>query len=183
MRPKCTLCSEPNVAQGLCNKHYIAWSKYGDPERKLNARNEPFQSRYAADQITECWVWNVKNPLQRYGWWKAHGEIKAHRASWVMHHGVIPPGMQVLHRCDCPRCVNPKHLFLGTQVANMEDMRTKGRARASAGNQNTNAKLNETQVRLIRQDTRSLEQISEAFGVHKETVRRIKMKKLWPHLL
>lgn len=52
-----------------------------------------------------------------------------HRVSWVIHNGAIPPGMAVLHRCDIGECVNPEHLFLGTQTDNMKDMQEKGRAR------------------------------------------------------
>ncbi len=182
MRSKCTICGEPIIAFGFCNKHYTAYKKYGNPLTKLNPRNEPFESRYVVDASTGCWVWPVTNPAQRYGWWKAHGEIKAHRASWVLHNGAIPPGVQVLHKCDNPRCVNPAHLFLGTQQDNMDDMRAKGRARNSAGVSNTRAKLNEIQVRLIRADTRSRKDVAEAYGLHPETIARIQRRELWPLL-
>jgi len=52
---------------------------------------------------------------------------KAHRVAWILTHGEIPPGMFLCHSCDMPRCVNPSHLFLGTQTDNMQDCVSKGR--------------------------------------------------------
>jgi hypothetical protein len=58
---------------------------------------------------------------------QAAGIAMAHRVSWVLHRGEIPDGALVLHKCDVPICVNPDHLFLGTQSTNLKDMAAKGR--------------------------------------------------------
>lgn len=104
-------------------------------------RWEPLASRFARMHRANeagCWLWvGVKNK-QGYGHfeWSRKGRDffwMAHRAAWRIHRGPIPGGLQVLHRCDVPSCVNPDHLFLGTQQDNMDDMVRKGRARRHLG--------------------------------------------------
>lgn len=83
------------------------------------------------DRTGDCWLWTGKT-LKRNGygylWHPEEGRtIHAHRVSWLVHHGAIPDRLHVLHRCDVPVCLNPAHLFLGTQLDNMRDMAAKGR--------------------------------------------------------
>ena len=74
----------------------------------------------------ECWLWGKRK--KGYGDIYVDGRnIKAHRYSWVLHNRKIPQGLQVLHKCDNPCCVNPSHLFLGSQDINMKDMASKKR--------------------------------------------------------
>lgn len=77
-----------------------------------------------------CWIWQAQILPVGYGafWLSSHKRsITAHRASWILHHGEIPDGLWVLHKCDVYSCANPDHLFLGTHKDNMDDMRRKGR--------------------------------------------------------
>ena len=76
----------------------------------------------------DCWEWKGATTGQGYGalsfkkkYWAAH------RASWHLHYGPIPPGKIICHHCDNPPCTNPEHLFLGTYADNMKDASYKGR--------------------------------------------------------
>lgn len=110
----------------------------------------------------------------------------AHRVSWELHRGPIPPGLFVLHKCDTPPCVNPDHLFLGTQQDNLADMRAKGRSRRGEvpqGEEHPDAKLTAEDVRIIKfayacggafQAT-----IGEVFGVSQAVISAVVRRQIW----
>lgn len=77
-----------------------------------------------------CWEWKGSTQEPGYGTLGLGGGSRrgfAHRVSWEIHRGPLKPGEHVLHTCDNPPCVNPDHLFLGDQAANMRDAWAKGR--------------------------------------------------------
>lgn len=75
-----------------------------------------------------CWLWTGSVRGYGYGqFWFNSRNRPTHRISWELAHGEIPDGLLVCHRCDNPICVNPKHLFLGTQQDNIDDKTRKGR--------------------------------------------------------
>lgn len=121
----CTRLSQ--LRSGLCGTHYSRLRRTGttddppapmtDEQRLLaGAPNRPSGA---------CWIWT--GPTNNHGYGRFGGSRYAHRVSYQLAHGPIPPGMVVLHRCDNPPCVNPDHLSLGTQRDNVRDMVTKGR--------------------------------------------------------
>lgn len=81
--------------------------------------------------ITEsCWNWTRYRNEWGYGRLRVNGEKQlAHRVSFQLFRGPIPAGMLVCHTCDNPACINPSHLFLGTNQDNVTDCMAKGRHR------------------------------------------------------
>lgn len=81
-----------------------------------------------------CWIWTAAKLTGGHGYFRFMGKmVRAHRVSWLIHNGEIPPGKCVLHNCpggDNPACVNPDHLWLGTQLENIEDARVKGQVQS-----------------------------------------------------
>jgi len=115
----------------------------------------------------------------------------AHRISWEIHRGPIPPGggyhgTCVLHKCDVTSCVNPDHLFLGTVKDNAEDMKRKGRSlkgrSGGVGSANNNARLSENDVMLIFNAPGDQKEIAKTFNTSQAHVSRIKVGKAWSNL-
>jgi hypothetical protein len=106
------------------------------------------------EKTQTCWNWIGAKQTGGYGHFylgTVNGKkVKrlAHRYSYELHNGPIPAGMDVLHKCDNPGCVNPEHLFLGTQATNDADRDAKGRQ--ARGSEHGMAKLTEAQVREMR---------------------------------
>jgi len=139
-----------------------------------------------------CWLWTGSGDPKGYGtFWHDGRTRKAHRASWLLFKGGIPEGIWVLHRCDNPPCVNPAHLWLGTNADNVADMMRKGRdrhplgvgpKRPARGAANGRAKLTEASVLAILADGRSHYRIAADYGVTHGVIWRIKRGERWRHL-
>jgi hypothetical protein len=154
---------------------------------KLQSKDpkERFFSSIRKDPETDCWLWN-NIPAENYGYIligkegeKKNGQIGAHRYSWIVHNGSIPDGLLVLHRCDTPACVNPRHLFLGTYLDNARDRAAKGRSARQAGEASPRARFTADQVRAILADPRSHRRIAAAYGASKSAISHIKRRATW----
>jgi hypothetical protein len=139
-----------------------------------------------------CWIWMGWVSEIGYGYMAIGNNMRAaHRVSWVLHFGAIPPGEGhhgtcVLHDCDTPLCVNPAHLHLGTQQKNVKERDMKGRRRAPKGEQSTNAVLTDESVRLIRKlhaEGIPKLQLSRRFKAGRTTITRAIDRLTWTHII
>ena len=141
-----------------------------------------------------CWMFQGKPKRKGHkvmalktqrGWVITH----ANRVAWFLQNGPIPSGMIVCHNCpggDNPACVNPEHLFLGTDGHNVLDMERKGRGRHPRGEQRSNCKLQEIIVRSILIDFLSngfrQRDLVKKYGYSKPTIWQICHGRSWTHV-
>jgi hypothetical protein len=92
--------------------------------------------------------------------------------------------MGACHSCDVPACINPDHLFWGTQAQNMADAKAKGRARnrPRSGTDHHNVKISEMDVLAIRASTESSTTVAPRYGLMPGTIRDIRQKRSWRHI-
>lgn len=118
-----------------------------------------------------CIEWTFHKTKDGYGKLFHKGKsILAHRFSYEVHVGEIT-NFYVLHKCDNPACVNPEHLFLGTQKDNVKDMVNKDR--------HIKHKITKQQALTIRNMSGSYTKIGALFNVSRTLVRHIKQNKIW----
>jgi hypothetical protein len=139
--------------------------------------------------IDECWEWQGYVNEQGYGQFRCGSGplLRAHRVSYEIHHGPIPDGHHVCHRCDNRPCVNPCHLFAGTDADNLSDMDAKGR-RVNApqlGEKHGMSKMTVADVHAIRElATAGIEyrEIGRRYGISGTHAHRIATRKSWRHV-
>lgn len=149
-------------------------------------REQPIADRFwkKVRKTEQCWLWI--GARQGSNKWKygvlnlgrrGHGIMRAHRLSWQIHHGPVPDGMWVLHRCDTPLCIRPDHLFLGTPSDNSLDMLRKGRCLT---------KLTPEQVKQIRHQYADggvmYKELAQMYGVSKGLISFIINRQIWKHI-
>lgn len=131
-----------------------------------------------------CWIWLGTIGQHGYGEFSTNGQTnRAHRVSYRINHGY--PYGNVLHKCDNKLCVNPNHLFLGSQSDNVSDMFSKDRQANLKGENNSGSKLTESNVleiiklsNLGKADT----EIAQLFNVSRSAIWGITSGKYWKHI-
>lgn len=148
-----------------------------------------------------CWNW-TGSKTRGYGHYSLSGkQYRTHRLMWEVVNGAIPDGMVICHKCDNPSCVNPDHLFIGTQADNIADCIAKGRSSKymhkgvgagepkppyAIGEHKPNAKLTENDVREIKRlwsNGLKMPIIAKQFGVNRSAVRQIIKGITWKHVI
>jgi len=135
-----------------------------------------FWDKVDVREVNECWEWLAyKDGYSGYGQFGIHGrKWQAHRVAWILTYGPIPEGLHCCHHCDNPGCVNPYHLFLGTNRDNHLDAVRKGRLAT---------KLTEEDVHEIRklyaEGERTQQEIADGFDISNVTVSDITRGKTW----
>jgi hypothetical protein len=129
-----------------------------------------------------CIKWiRYKNPA-------GYGQLRVENVAWLAHryvytqlHGNIPPGLVIMHTCDNPACVNPRHLQLGTHGQNVRDKEAKGRG--NAGERNGQAKLSQDEITRIRDlhatGEYSFAELGRIYEVHRSCIFKIVNKLHW----
>jgi hypothetical protein len=161
--------------------------------------NTPERFWSMLNKTDTCWLWTGGQNRNGYGQWSFRSRpTVTHRIAWMLTHGPIPEGMQVLHRCDVRLCCNPDHLFLGTTADNMRDKTEKGRQvrgeahwarsqpeKVRRGETNNKAKLTDETVLSLRARYKaggiSYRKLAVEYGLNRTTVLRILQRKLWAH--
>lgn len=187
-------CCSAAHARGFCITHYSRL-RLGKPleapvQRRISGTAQDRFEAYVEPELNSgCHLWSGTLNDAGYGiLWIGQRLVRAHRFAFAEHHGPIPSGMNVCHRCDTPACVNPDHLFLGTQAENMADMVAKARrvqGRVYRGVENSQAKLTEADARRILEEVaagRPVTEVANDNGVSRTAVNHIIKGRNWSHL-
>lgn len=146
------------------------------------------------DPITKCWNWQG---CKRSGYGRlmigsrtegTRRSVSAHRYAYEIFIAAIPKGLYICHRCDNPSCVNPEHLFIGTQQENVNDREAKGRNKIPrlSGERHPKAKLSYEKVRLIRDlysgKRGEITKLSTLFNVSRRSIYFVVHNKAWTNI-
>jgi hypothetical protein len=140
-----------------------------------------FFDRIVPEPNSGCWLWIGYLNTYGYGKFRMAGRAYyAHRLSFEVAKGPIPTGLLVLHTCDTRCCVNPDHLYSGTEADNSRDAAERNRLPRGESHHGTN--LTDDQVRQIRIDVGATANLANRFGVSSATIRKIRNGRTWGHV-
>lgn len=144
-----------------------------------------FWARVQRPKAKACWPFTGYIAFHGYGHFQftedgIHYRERAHRFSWLLSRGSIPVGLSVCHHCDVRHCVNPSHLFLGSQADNMHDAVRKGRKNCW-GHQKVNAEQ-ALEIRARAAAGEMHKDIAPDYGLARNTVSQIVSRATWAHL-
>ncbi|MFI5769605.1 helix-turn-helix domain-containing protein [Streptomyces sp. NPDC051658] len=182
-------CSKPHRRNDMCDTHDQRMKRTGTtdaPKRQTFA--ERFWTKVDRRGPDECWLWTAALNEHGYGVMRPDTQrrngptVKAHRVSLQLA-GIEIEGLYVLHSCDNPPCVNPRHLSTGTAAENSADMVNKGRN--ARGSRRHTHKLTEAQIPEIRARAAAgeLQKVLAAeYGVSRPTISHVVNRRGWLHV-
>lgn len=189
--PGCYQHRRPTEHTALLRRDGMSARLCTDLQRALQSRpvESWFLDRVKRHPRTGCWEWQRGTNRKGYGSVRFGGRsfptYLAHRVSYVLFCGDLADGVFVCHACDNPLCVNPVHLFVGDQQANMDDMRRKGRWGGPVGERSQFAKLTAADVVVIRQRYGNGESpiaIGRDYGITYNAVFLVATGRKWKHV-
>jgi hypothetical protein len=161
--------------------------------RKKDKNQIEFAAHVLSLNTQECVIWPFTKDRHGYGYSPSLLDRRAHRSVFRLAHGAIAKGNVVMHSCDNPSCVNPKHLVQGTQKANIDDMHSKGRAYLGGGGsmpdnrgeRHGRAVLTTESVIEIRSyaGTESQSALATMFGVSRQAISAVLCRRTWKHVI
>ncbi len=168
---------------------WLARRREGGPKPRPAAVR--FLEKVAVAGPDDCWRWVGAHASGGYGSMlvSSYGgrirlrlSMRVHRFAWLHWIGPIPDGQHVCHACDVRDCVNPRHLFLGTNADNVADRVKKGRSAVQRGESNPRSKLTDAAVREIRSVIGRTRELAAKYGVSREMVQRARSGQFWGHV-
>ena len=156
---------------------YIKGHSNRGRKRKLYDVESAFWER--VNKTSDCWEWDGYVMPNGYGQMKVKQKnVYAHRYSYELHYGEFDKRLLVCHRCDNRKCVNPKHLFLGTHKDNTRDMDQKRRRVVVPGTQKITKEVAE-KIKYLGHNGIHPNELAREYNLHPSTIRNIIAGRIW----
>lgn len=153
---------------------------------------ERFWAKVDKAHPSGCWMWTGGINTNGYGcFWMRGTTRNAHRIAWILKHGRLALGIEVLHQCSNLGCV--KHLFLGSaadigrRLSKANHWSARRPERILKGEELPTAKLTDKKVReirfLLRSGDMSQRSIAKGYGVTHKVIWQVKVRQTWKHVV
>ena len=187
----CTIdgCDIKHYGKGYCMKHFGRFRDHGENKSSWYdfSETERFYQKTKLNQNTGCLEWTGGLNTWGYGQASINKTTKlAHRHSYEISVGEIPKGMLCCHHCDNPKCIEPSHLFIGTNADNAKDKVLKNRQKSMKGESCVTHKLKDCNIRALRELNKSgmkISVITDLFRISRTQAYRIINNQSWAHVV